>query len=42
MTVTVSDALSQTMHDGRTYSFCSAGCLASFQEDPNRYLTPAG
>ena len=42
MTVTVADARFQTIHEGRTYYFCSAGCLASFQEDPARYLTPAG
>ena len=25
-------------HDGQTYLFCSAGCLAKFEADPSRYL----
>ncbi len=25
---------------GKTYSFCSPGCLAKFQADPERYLAP--
>jgi cation transport ATPase/YHS domain-containing protein len=29
------------VHDGREYSFCSAGCRAKFAVDPSRYLTPA-
>ena len=41
MTVTVADARFQTIHDGHTYYFCSAACLTSFQEDPERYLAPA-
>jgi Cu+-exporting ATPase len=41
MTVPVADARFQTIHEGRTYYFCSAGCLASFLEDPQRYLAPA-
>jgi P-type Cu+ transporter len=27
-------------HDGRTYWFCSRGCLLDFQDDPERYLSP--
>jgi len=38
MTVTVADAHFQTIHEGRTYYFCSAGCQTSFEEDPERYL----
>lgn len=25
-------------HDGRTYWFCSRGCLLDFQDDPDKYL----
>ncbi|MDQ5870683.1 MAG: HAD-IC family P-type ATPase, partial [Acidobacteriota bacterium] len=28
----------RTQHEGQTYLFCSAGCLAKFQADPGRYL----
>ena len=41
MTVDVADARYRTVHDGRTYYFCSAGCLESFGSDPARYLTVA-
>ena len=41
MTVDVADASYRTVHDGRTYYFCSAGCLGSFESDPARYLTVA-
>ena len=27
-------------HDGRTYHFCSRGCMLDFQEDPEQYLDP--
>ena len=27
-------------HEGQTYHFCSKGCAAKFQADPNRYLLP--
>ena len=39
MTVDVADARYRTVHDGRTYYFCSAGCLESFEADPARYVT---
>ena len=39
MTVDVADARYRTVHDGRTYYFCSAGCLESFESDPARYAT---
>src|SRR5436309_254220 len=29
----------QTTFEGRTYRFCSAGCLAKFIADPHRYLS---
>ena len=41
MTVDVADARYRTIHDGRTYYFCSAGCLKSFESDPARYVTVA-
>lgn len=25
-------------HDGKTYSFCSAGCKATFEKAPSRYI----
>jgi Cu+-exporting ATPase len=28
-------------HLGKTYHFCSAGCLARFREEPDRYVAPA-
>ena len=27
-------------HEGRTYYFCSRGCMLDFQEDPQRFLDP--
>jgi xanthine dehydrogenase accessory factor len=41
MTVDVADSRYRTVHDGRTYYFCSAGCLESFESDPARYVTVA-
>lgn len=38
MTVEVATARYRTVHDGRAYYFCSAGCLSRFDEDPARYL----
>jgi xanthine dehydrogenase accessory factor len=37
MTVNVADARHRTVHDGRTFYFCSAGCLGSFESDPASY-----
>lgn len=28
-------------HGGRTYYFCSRGCMLDFSDDPARYLDPA-
>jgi len=33
-------AAGQHVHDGRTYYFCSAACLAKFEQAPQRYLDP--
>ena len=41
MTVDVADARYRTVHAGRTYYFCSAGCLESFESEPAKYLTVA-
>src|SRR5580765_6270470 len=34
------DGPHRTTHQGRTWHFCSAGCLAKFRADPERYLAP--
>jgi xanthine dehydrogenase accessory factor len=39
MTVEVASARYRSVHDGRTYYFCSAGCLASFETDPASYVS---
>jgi xanthine dehydrogenase accessory factor len=39
MTVDPLTATSKAVHDGRTYWFCSAGCLAEFEREPARYLS---
>lgn len=41
MTVDVADARYHTVYEGRTYYFCSAGCLETFETDPGRYATVA-
>jgi xanthine dehydrogenase accessory factor len=41
MTVDVADARHRTTFEGRTYYFCSPGCLASFGSDPARYAVSA-
>ena len=28
-------------HDGKTYWFCSRGCMLDFQEDPDKYTDPS-
>lgn len=40
MNVDMLSAKHQAVHDGTSYYFCSAGCLAKFQADPDRYLNP--
>ena len=38
MTVEPQHAASTHVYVGRTYSFCSASCAATFQAEPERYL----
>jgi xanthine dehydrogenase accessory factor len=38
MTVKVSTARYRSVHDGRTYYFCSAGCLGKFEGEPPAYV----
>ena len=38
MTVDPLTATNKAVHDGRTYWFCSAGCLAEFEKEPARYM----
>lgn len=40
MTVQPEKAAGSHVHEGKTYYFCSQGCLAKFRDDPSRYLTP--
>jgi len=35
------DSPHQTDYKSARYAFCSAGCLKKFQQDPERYLSPA-
>ena len=41
MTVDVADARFRATHEGRTYYFCSAACLASFEANPAAYAVSA-
>jgi len=41
MTVDVADARYRTTFDGRTYYFCSAGCMERFSADPAAYVVSA-
>ena len=41
MSVEVTGAHHRTVHAGRTYYFCAAGCLARFEADPPAYV-PVG
>jgi xanthine dehydrogenase accessory factor len=38
MTVDPLTSTHKTVHGGRTYWFCSAGCMAEFEQDPARFL----
>jgi Cu+-exporting ATPase len=40
MEVTPAKAAGSFEHRGQTYYFCGKGCLAKFQADPLKYLTP--
>jgi xanthine dehydrogenase accessory factor len=39
MTVQVASARFRSMYEGRTYYFCSAGCLQKFEENPAAHAT---
>src|SRR6185369_7359331 len=41
MTVDPARAAARVEHDGTSYYFCSKGCAAKFQADPQRYLAGA-
>jgi Cu+-exporting ATPase len=41
MTVAVATARHLTVHEGRTYYFCSPGCRAAFEQDPAAHLDGA-
>ncbi|MGB9083349.1 MAG: YHS domain-containing protein, partial [Terriglobales bacterium] len=38
MDVNPETALHKTLHNGKEYFFCSAGCLAKFQANPEKIL----
>jgi Cu+-exporting ATPase len=40
MTVQPATAAGSHVHGGKTYFFCSTGCLAKFRADPTAYLVP--
>ncbi len=40
MTVQPDTAAGSHVHEGKTYYFCSPGCLAKFRANPSFYLTP--
>ena len=42
MTVDPQRAAGSVVYQGQTYYFCSRGCAAKFQADPEKYLRPAG
>jgi len=41
MTVEPQHAAGSSVYQGRTYYFCSKGCIAKFEANPERYLHPA-
>src|SRR5260370_9787442 len=41
MTVEPQHAAGTSVYRGQTYYFCSQGCLAKFEANPERYLRPA-
>ena len=41
MDVNPATALYKTLHDGKEYFFCSVGCLAEFQTNPEKILSSA-
>ena len=40
MTVDPKTAADKATYKGKTYYFCSRGCLLDFREDPEKYLDP--
>ena len=40
MAVHPESAAGSSVHEGRTYYFCSTGCLAKFRQDPAAFLIP--
>ena len=40
MTVQPETAAGSYVHEGKTYYFCSPGCLTKFRQDPAAFLTP--
>jgi len=42
MTVQIASARYRSVHEGRTYYFCSAGCLQKFEENPAQHAVAAG
>lgn len=38
MQVDESDAAGQSEYKGKTYYFCSTGCKAKFEADPDEYI----
>jgi Cu+-exporting ATPase len=41
MTVDPQHAAGSSVYEGKTYYFCSQGCVAKFEANPERYLHPA-
>ncbi len=41
MTISRADAAGSDVYDGRTYHFCSTGCLDNVRADPLRYTQPS-
>ncbi len=41
MDVNPETAAGKSDYKGRTYYFCCPGCKASFERDPEKYLTPS-
>ena len=38
MTVDTSNAKFTSIHDGKTYYFCSAGCKTTFDRNPKQFV----
>lgn len=41
MQVDESKAAATAVYNGTTYYFCAAGCKKSFDQNPEKYLTPS-